>query len=205
MFGQSSYTRLDAHPLNIDFLTAGVTLWRVTGEPIEPIESSMRFLLKNGRSQKILSRLGDMEGAVRITSEAAALRYVRLLTIPSTFFMWHTVPRVVEIMEQGKIGELPDYGLKDYKLLKVHSGFMGFLSKKAFAGGHFSTAVAHPAKNGFVVSRWLLTDAPQSSRALQATLVQEEVDYGGAYRRRILNAKPAPHLPETDWYILSFE
>lgn len=79
----------------------------------DPREGWEYIQLKDGRQARILHTLNDLRGHVSITDGPTALRYVRLLTSPETWFLWKQNRLEVEILEAGEALFLPNYGLQE--------------------------------------------------------------------------------------------
>lgn len=191
--------------LDVVFLKTNYSLWIAgKGLPVSPLQAYEQVLLNTPSSEKIVNRLEDLEGAVYISNSAAALRYVRLRTSPSTWFMWST-PFCLEFTDAKQYLQLPNYGMNTYtstRSRESRDGYMGRLSDTAFRSGNFSTANVRVVKGGFVITRWLLSGL---RNRLQVQLVKEEVGFTGSYRCTIVQTKEPPNLPGTHWQIPTFE
>jgi hypothetical protein len=99
----------EALGIHLDLVTKGVA-----GDPMEAWE---HIRLTDGSQSLLLQQLNDLRHHVRFTEGPTALRYVRLLTSPETWFLWNNGKIAVEIMEAGSASTLPNFGLDRQPLI----------------------------------------------------------------------------------------
>jgi hypothetical protein len=199
----ASVTRADVTTakLTATFLRKGNTIQIVWDGDTYPMEVNEHLVLKTVMGEKNIRELSDLEGYVTINSESTALQYVRLRTGPTIWQVWPGEP-LLEIVERGQIGSLPNYGLTKGVRSNASSGYMGILSTSAFSTGQFKSANVKHTNANYIISRWLFT---QQGQAKSVQLVQETVGAKGSYNRRVIINRPVPRLPNTQWYMPKFE
>ncbi len=178
-----------------------------------PMEGWEYIQLRDGRQARILHTLNDLRGHVSITDGPTALRYVRLLTSPETWFLWKQNRLEVEILEAGEALFLPNYGLQEQShsfsspdFTLMGDGSMGILTRKAYRAGGFAPAAVVPVAGGFQITRWLYSEEIGDNReAGSARQIQEFVGADGTYRRTLLKTRSAPSLPNAQLTIPKFE
>jgi hypothetical protein len=70
------------------FEEPGVTISRVNLGYVSPIQAVQHLQLIDGNSTILLKSIDQLRGHVRIKSAQSALRFVRLLTSPETWYLW---------------------------------------------------------------------------------------------------------------------
>ncbi len=94
----------EAPGIRLDLVTSGMI-----GEPEEAWE---HIRLTEGSKSLLLKQRNDLRHSVRIADGQTALRYVRLLTSPETWFLWKNGKLAVEILEADAASKLPNFGLR---------------------------------------------------------------------------------------------
>jgi hypothetical protein len=167
-----------------------------------PREAYERLILTTKNSSKLIKGLNELDGYVHIDTKLTALRYVRLYTSPATFYVW-CASRNVEIVDEGKVQDIPNYGYSGYSRNPTSTGYMGRLSMEAFRAGGFAPPVVKSSGAGYCVTRWILHEIKRDEFHVQ--LWREAVGVNGKYSRTVLKDIPAPLLLDTDWYMDRFE
>jgi hypothetical protein len=75
----------------------GVRINLIQTRFVDPVQAGLRLQLVVGKQKMLLSNISQLRGQVEITHEEAALRYVRLLTSPQTWYLWRK--REMEVLE----------------------------------------------------------------------------------------------------------
>jgi len=124
----------EAPGMHLDLVTKGLT-----GDPMEGWE---HLRLTAGSQSSLLQQLNDLRHHVHITDGPTALRYVRLLTSPETWFLWNNGKLAVEILEAGAASTLPNFGLNREPLILTSPGKM-----ESIKGGFQSTEWMYDPRN----------------------------------------------------------
>lgn len=86
----------------------------------EPIEAWQHLQLVAGKQASLLKDIHQLQGHVVIKDAPSALRFVRLLTSPETWYLWRNGGREVEVVDSSTLHELlsPGFGKEGFALEK---------------------------------------------------------------------------------------
>jgi hypothetical protein len=192
--------------LVLGFEKPGVTIDFVNRNPGLAPAISFDVVIHTGSHAKKAATLADLENSVTIQSPQSALKYVRLLTSPSTELLWAREYTQFEVVRRKEWERLPTFGTGSHEglLYENSSGHDGFLSDDAFREGGFSPATAAVHGDSFQVTRWLFSldtgpHRPREPMRMELLKVREYVGRSGSYRRVILQKRHLPHLRDTVW------
>ncbi len=122
-------------PMKLGFEIPGFHLDLITkGVAGAPMEAWEHIRLMDGKKSLLLQQLNNLRHHVHITDVQTALRYVRLITSPETWFLWKNGKLAVEILEAGAASALPNFGLKRQPLI-----ILSPVKTKSIKGGFQST------------------------------------------------------------------
>ncbi len=148
--------------------------------------------------------LEPLEHLVRIKDKGSALDTVRLRTLPALAESWPPHPFEFEVLSQKEVKTLPSYGVDSYEKFDSAlssnsnpSGSYGVLSPAAYIEGKFTPPVVKENADGFVITRWIITE--DVSGQLKVQKIQEDLASTGKYKRTILKNLAAPKLAGTTW------
>jgi hypothetical protein len=111
----------EAPGVHVDLVTVGMAM--------QPMEGCESIRATNASKSIVLKQLSDLRGYVRISDGLMALRYVRLITSPETWFLWRTGHLNVEILEAADAAAMANYGLKrESHLINASTRMVGNLS-----------------------------------------------------------------------------
>jgi len=213
----------DGPPVRLPGLVRGARVYMDRVAPQDYVEASRERVIverhdPEGRTTtQIAWDLNVLRGSVNIMSKAAALRYVRLLTTPRTYYFWPN--KEVEVVSRSEAPSLPRYGVESYwPFLARKSGDFGIISPRAWRIGKFTRPAVQQTPAGFIVTRWIYADtiySPVYSPAASAEAGAHRMDAGvyrirewigrdGAYRRRVVQ-RYDKELPDTSWYLTEAE
>ena len=114
-FLRSEKNALVLHNMTLGCEIPGVHLDIVCKDVGLPIEAFEQIRLSHGDRSEMVRKLNDVRGYVHITDGSTALRYVRLLTSPETWFLWKERKQTeMEIMEAGDALARPNFGLHEH-------------------------------------------------------------------------------------------
>ena len=199
-------------PVRMPGLVPGAHIYVEMVSPEDYIEASRERMIvvlpdpKGGTTTQVAGDLNALRGSVKITSKAAALRYVRLLTTPKTYYLWPV--HAVEVVSRSDAHSLPDFGVaSSWGFRAVDSGAYGIISPRAWRIGKFTPPTVQQIKEGFIVTRWIYTTdtGTEQARTEEGVYrIREWVGRDGAYRRRALE-RFDKKLPNTAWWFLDNE
>jgi hypothetical protein len=202
----------DGTPVRLPGLVRGTRVYVDVVAPEDYIEASRERVIverrdpKGGTTTQIAGDLNQLRGSVNITSKAVALRYVRLLTTPQTYYFWPN--KEVEVVSRPDAPSLPSYGVEsDWHFRARDSGDFGILSPRVWRIGKFTRPTVQQTSEGFIVTRWIYAGAiyfPGAIAEAGVYRIREWVGRDGAYRRRALQ-RFDKKLRDTSWYLMEDE
>jgi hypothetical protein len=138
---------------------------------------------------------------VAINTPSDALRYVRLRTSLSLWFVWHN-SRLLEIVSIKQAARLLNFGIPpDVRPDGLTSGYVGVLSTRDYQRCRFAPPVVRSARGGFTVTRWAFSYLGPRNRV---ELVRETVGRDGRYTCTVLISKPPPRLSSGRFWNVPF-
>jgi len=146
-------------------------------------------LVEQGKARPV-KQISELHGRVRITSNAGALDFVRLLTSPVTRLGSGTW---MEVMPSNKYKGQLSFGWAEYLPDSYLDGVYGAVSGTWMEKHRISEARVHRKGNQWVVERWIADDSWDSKvNPKELVLIQELVGKDGSYTRREVRHKALP-------------
>jgi hypothetical protein len=158
----------------------------------------------------MLRSLEQLYPHVIIETKEDALRFVRLRTAPTTWYLWRTGSPVelrVEVCDPATAQTMPNFGLRGGLVLSPYlSGYMGVLPQRDWDRYNFTAATVEHVQDTFAVRRWILQQTwTQENPAKDEVLFVEET-LGGrrGYELRVLRRLPAAKFEGVRWSFQAF-